>query len=154
MFCLSSFRFLQYHITEDAVNTTEFQALMNENLTRPEKALVVRAIVPPGNIESELERYQAQLFAVTGDPTLRYLSPFVPLQHLAAPGDTEQGADPVRLEMHGAVSYLAPSAEVNRHPLGILYLPASLRHSEGQETETVLVLGISTLSSEGLKPEI
>ncbi|TVR91635.1 MAG: hypothetical protein EA428_05210, partial [Spirochaetaceae bacterium] len=33
-------------------------------------------------------------------------------------------------------------------------LPATLRYREGPETETALVLGISTLSSEGLKPEI
>ncbi len=136
------------------MNTTEFQALMNENLAQPDTALVFRAIVPPGNIESELDSYQARLFSLTGDPTLRFLSPFVPLQHVVAPRDPEQGAHPVRLDMRGAVSYLAPSAERHRHPLGVLYLSAMLRSSEGQETETALVIGISTLSSQRLEPEI
>jgi len=130
------------------VNTTEFQELMNENLAQPDTSLVFRGIVPPGNIESDLDRYQARLFARTGDPAIRYLSPFAPV------AKTEPDEVPLRLQTTGALSYLAPSPELYRHPFGVLIFPATLLYASGKHELAPVVLGISTLSPELLQPEI
>ena len=130
------------------MNTTEFQALMNENLAQQGKSLDLTAIIPPGNIAAELNSYQARLFAATGDPALRYLDPVVPL-YAAEPNEY-----PNRIETTGALRYSAPSTRLHHYPFGVLYFPATLIYKTGRCEDAVLVLGISTLSSAVLQPEI
>lgn len=130
------------------MNTTKFQALINENLRQAHEELILRAFIPPGNIASELDKYQARLFAITGDPTVRYLSPVVPVDTTVAE------AAPVRLESIGELDYCAPSPGMSQEPFGILYFPARLIDAADRAAEAPLVIGISTLSSEVLQPEL
>lgn len=130
------------------MNTTKFQALINENLRQAHEEFILRVFIPPGNIASELDKYQVRLFAATGDPTVRYLSPVVPVDSTVAE------AAPVRLETIGELDYCAPSPGVPQEPFGILYYPARLIDAADRAAEAALVIGISTLSSEVLQPEI
>ncbi len=130
------------------MSTTEFQALINENLAHPDEALILRGIFPPGNIESELNEYQSQLFSRTGDPAIRYLTPFVPVSK------SEPEAAPARLEITGALSYLSPSPELYRHPFGVIFFPVTLLDLTNHHAEAPLVLALSTLSPARLEPEI